>query len=37
MWGSHPRGGGEGATQSGKGYQLRSDFLGAVAVTSRHG
>ena len=26
-----------GATQSGKGYQLRSDLLGAVAITSRHG
>ena len=28
---------GGGATQSGKGYQLRSDLLGAVAVASQDG
>ena len=32
--GGCPRGGG-GATQSEKGYQLRSDLLGAVAVANR--
>ena len=31
------RRGGGGATRSGKGYQLRSDLLGAVAVASQDG